>query len=60
VGKNILEGQDFCFYDTFNEKFSGHNKMWQVTKNWGGSAPEYLPVAWGLSLGMLLHQGCVS
>jgi len=41
----FLGGQDFCFYYTFETKFTRHNKIWEGTKNLGSAL---LPVASGL------------
>jgi len=43
MGHNtFLGGQDFCFYYVLKTNFSGRNKIW------GGTAPEFPPVATGL------------
>jgi len=39
--KCILGGKDFCFYFMFETNFSGHNKIWWGTKNWGALHPNH-------------------
>ena len=37
--KYIFRGDDFCFHYMFKTNFSGHNKIWDTHKKFGGTAP---------------------